>query len=260
MADLRGKVALVTGAGRGIGRATAVALAREGARVAVADLHGQPATATSTEILRAGGEALPLMGDLGQRETARAWVERTREQWGRLDILVNNAGLQHVSPVQDFDEDRWDQLLSVMLTGAFLTTKHALPGMVEAGWGRIINLGSIHSLVASKFKSAYVAAKFGLLGLTKTVALETAGTGVTVNCVCPAYVRTPLVENQLPDLARRHNLSEAEVLDKILLPASPLGRMLEPEEVAGSILYLCSEAAAGMTGAALTLDGGWTAQ
>ena len=257
---LRGRVALVTGGGRGIGRATAVALAREGARVAVADLHGQPATSTSTEIFRAGGEALPLMGDLAQRETARAWVERTREQWGRLDILVNNAGLQHVSPVQDFDEDRWDQLLSVMLTGAFLTTKHALPGMVEAGWGRIINLGSIHSLVASKFKSAYVAAKFGLLGLTKTVALETAGTGVTVNCVCPAYVRTPLVENQLPDLARRHNLSEAEVLDKILLPASPLGRMLEPEEVAGSILYLCSDAAAGMTGAALTLDGGWTAQ
>lgn len=257
---MRGKVALVTGAGRGIGRATAVALAKSGASVAVADLHGQPAAATSTEIHRAGGQALPLMGDIAQRETARSWVEKTRERFGRLDVLVNNAGLQHVSPVQDFEEDRWDQLLSVMLTGAFLTTRYALPGMLESGWGRIVNLGSIHSLVASKYKSAYVAAKFGLLGLTKTVALETAGTGVTVNCVCPAYVRTPLIENQVPLLAEKHGIPEAEVLAKIILPNCPLGRLLEPEEVAQSILYLCSDAASGMTGAALTLDGGWTAQ
>lgn len=257
---LQGRVALVTGAGRGIGAATALALARQGASLAVADLHGQPAASLSTEIVRAGGQALPLMGDVSDRHTARAWIERTREHFGRLDILVNNAGLQHVSRVQDFPEDQWDRLIAIMLTGPFLTTRYALPGMLEAGWGRIVNLGSIHSLVASKFKSAYVAAKFGLLGLTKTVALETAGTGVTVNCVCPAYVRTPLVENQLPDLARRHGMDEAEVIDKILLPASPLGRLLEPEEVAQSILYLCSDAAAGMTGAALTLDGGWTAQ
>lgn len=254
------RVALVTGAGRGIGAATALALAKAGAAVAVTDLQGQSAASVCTEITRNGGRALPLLGDVSNRETARLWVEKTREQFGRLDILVNNAGLQHVSPVQDFDEERWDQLIGVMLTGAFLTTKYALPHMLKNGWGRIVNLGSIHSLVASKFKSAYVAAKFGLLGLTKTVALETAGTGVTANCVCPAYVRTPLVENQIPFLAQRHNLPAEEVLEKIVLPGSPLGRMLEPEEIAQSILYLCSDAAAGMTGAALTLDGGWTAQ
>ena len=257
---LTGKTALVTGAGRGIGRATAVALAKAGASVAVADLTAQPAASTATEIERFGARALPLFGDVADRATARAWVEKTSEHFGSLDILVNNAGLQHVSPVQEFDEDRWDQLLAVMLTGAFLTTRYALPGMLEAEWGRIVNLGSIHSLVASRYKSAYVAAKFGLLGLTKTVALEAAGTGVTVNCVCPAYVRTPLIENQIPLLARKHGLPEAEVLDKIILPSCPLGRLLEPEEVAQSILYLCSEAASGMTGAALTLDGGWTAQ
>ena len=257
---LTGKAALVTGAGRGIGRAAALALAKLGASVATADLHGQPAAATATEIHRLGEQSLPLVGDVSQRETARSWVQKTQEHFGRLDILINNAGLQHVSPIHEFDEDRWDQLLGVMLTGAFLTTRYALPGMLENGWGRVVNLGSIHSLVASKYKSAYVAAKFGLLGLTKTVALETAGTGVTVNCVCPAYVRTPLIENQLPLLAEKHGIPEAEVLAKIILPNCPLGRLLEPEEVAQSIAYLCSDAAAGMTGAALTLDGGWTAQ
>jgi 3-hydroxybutyrate dehydrogenase len=173
---------------------------------------------------------------------------------------VNNAGLQHVSPIQEFDEDRWDQLIGVMLTGAFLMTRYSLPGMLEAGWGRIINIGSIHSLVASRFKSAYVAAKFGLLGMTKVVAIETAGTGVTANTICPSYVRTPLIENQVPLLAQKHGLPETEVIAKIILPNCPLGRLLEPEEVAQTALYLCSPAASGMTGTALTLDGGWTAQ
>lgn len=212
------------------------------------------------EIAGAGGTALPLSGDVSLREDARRWVEKTHERFGRLDILVNNAGLQFVAPVQEFDEDRWDQLIGVMLTGAFLTTRYALPGMLERGWGRIVNLGSIHSLVASRFKSAYCAAKFGLLGMTKVVALETAGTGVTANCICPSYVRTPLIETQVPRLAREHGLPEEEVIRKIILPSCPLGRLLEPEEVAKNVLFLCSDAAAGMTGAALTLDGGWTAQ
>lgn len=255
-----GKAALVTGAGSGIGRAIALALAAEGVRVAAADLRAESADAVAEEIRAAGGEALALSGDVSQREAARDWVRETQERFGRLDILVNNAGLQFVSPVHEFPEDRWDQLIGVMLTGPFLMTRYALPGMLERGWGRIVNIGSIHSLVASRYKSAYNSAKFGLLGLTKTVALETAGTGVTVNCVCPSYVRTPLIEQQIPLLAQKHGLPEEEVIRTVILPNCPLGRLLEPEEVAAAVLYLCSEGASGMTGAALPLDGGWTAQ
>jgi 3-hydroxybutyrate dehydrogenase len=228
--------------------------------VAVADLRGENASAVAAEITAAGGRALALQGDVSRREDARHWVEETRSAFGRLDILVNNAGLQHVAPVHEFDEDKWDLLVGVLLTGPFLTTRYALPGMMEAGWGRIINIGSAHSLVASRFKSAYVAAKHGLFGLTKVTALETAGTGVTVNLVCPGFVRTPLVEGQLDDLARTHNLPREEVVQKVVLAGSPLKRFLEPEEVAQNVLFLCSDAASGMTGAALTLDGGWTAQ
>lgn len=254
------RVALVTGAGSGIGKAVAVALAGTGAAVALADLNEVGVGAAVDEIRAAGGDALALTGDVSQRADTRAWVEATQARFGGLDILVNNAGLQFVSPVHEFPEDRWDQLIGVMLTGPFLMTRYALPGMLERGWGRIVNMGSIHSLVASKFKSAYNSAKFGLLGLTKTVALETAGTGVTVNCVCPAYVRTPLIEQQIPLLAKKHGLPESEVIRTIILPNCPLGRLLEPDEVAQAVLYLCSDGAAGMTGAALPLDGGWTAQ
>ena len=255
-----GKTALVTGAGGGIGRAVALALAEAGAAVGVADRRGETADAVAAEIESRGGRACGLAGDVASSADTRRWVEALEQRFGRVDILVNNAGLQHVAPVQDFPEERWDELLGTMLTGPFLLTRYTLPGMLDAGWGRIINMGSIHSLVASRFKSAYVSAKFGLLGLTKTVALETAGTGVTVNCICPSYVRTPLIENQVPLLARKHGIPEEEVIRTIILPNCPLGRLLEPDEVAQAALYLCSDAASGMTGAALTLDGGWTAQ
>lgn len=254
------KVALVTGAGSGIGKAIAMSLAASGAAVVLADLREEGVAAATAEIRAAGGAALALTGDASQRADTHAWVQAAHEHFGGLDILVNNAGLQYVSPVHEFPEDRWDQLIGVMLTGPFLMTRYALPGMLERGWGRIVNIGSIHSLVASKFKSAYNSAKFGLLGLTKTVALETAGTGVTVNCICPSYVRTPLIEQQIPLLAQKHGLPESEVIRTIILPNCPLGRLLEPDEVAQAVLYLCSDGASGMTGAALPLDGGWTAQ
>lgn len=254
------RVALITGAGSGIGRAAALALAAQGASVAVTDLKPETAEATAAAIEAAGGRALALSGDVSDRAVAKGWVERTGYELGAVDILINNAGLQFVSPVHEFPEDRWDQLIQIVLTGPFLMTRYALPGMLEKGWGRIVNLGSIHSLVASKFKSAYVSAKFGLLGLTKTVALETAGMGVTVNCVCPSYVRTPLIEIQVPTLAEKHGLSEEDVIKKVILPNCPLGRLLEPDEIAAAILYLCSDAAGGVTGSAFQIDGAWTAQ
>jgi 3-hydroxybutyrate dehydrogenase len=253
------RVALVTGGGGGIGRAISRAFAEQGWTVAVADLS-EAAARETIDLLGPETGSFPLAGDVCNRADARRWVAETMDRAGALQVLVNNAGIQHVAPVVEFDEDRWDQLLAVMLTGPFLLTRHALPPMLEAVWGRVVNIGSIHSLVASRYKSAYVAAKHGLLGLTKVAALETAGTGVTVNAVCPSYVRTALVERQVAAQAEAHGIPEAEVIEKIMLPACPLGRLLEPEEVAQAVLYLCSDAAAGMTGAALTLDGGWTSQ
>lgn len=256
MAELSEKCAVVTGAANGIGLAVAEALSGQGVRVLMADIdeaRGQAAALSLTN-------AIFQRADMASREDCRALIARAEKEWGRLDILVNNAGLQHVSPVEEFPEDRWEHLLRVMLIGPFLLTKYALPLMYARGWGRIINMSSLHGLVASPYKSAYISAKHGLMGLTKTVALEAAVKGVTVNAVCPSYVRTPLVEKQIADQARVHNLSESEVIEKIMLAPAAVKRLLEPNEVAAYVMFLCSEAAGGITGSAQVMDCGWTAR
>ena len=259
MGTLAGKAAIVTGAGSGIGRAIALALAREGARICVADIDERSGQDTAGEIARAAGSAEFIRTDVSRPEDARAMVDRTAATFGRLDILVNNAGLQYVAPIVEYPEDKWNLLIGVLLTGTFLCTKYALPHMVKQRWGRVVNVASAHGLVASPFKSAYVSAKHGVVGFTKTAAWEVAGSGVTVNAVCPGYVRTPLVEKQIADQARVHGIPESEVVTRIMLEPHAIKRMIEPDEVAAMVVYLCSDAAAMVTGVALTIDGGWTA-
>jgi len=180
--------------------------------------------------------------------------------FGNVDIVVNNAGIQYVAPVEEFPPEKWDAILAVNLSSAFHTIRAALPGMKAKGWGRIVNIASAHGLVASPFKSAYVAAKHGLVGLTKTVALETAGRGVTCNAICPGYVRTPLVEKQIDDQAKVHSIPREEVIAKVILERQPSKAFVKTDEVAALTLFLCSEAAASITGASISIDGGWTAQ
>ncbi len=247
---------MVTGAASGIGRAIAEDLAAHGARVLLADLNERDGQTVAASL----PAALFQRTDVSSAEDCRALVDRAVATWGSLDILVNNAGLQHVAPIEEFPEDRWEQIIRIMLIGPFLLIRYALPHMYARGWGRIVNVSSLHGLVASPYKSAYVSAKHGLMGLTKTVALEAGGRGVTVNAVCPGYVRTPLVEKQIADQARVHGLSEQEVVEKIMLEPTPLKRLLEPSEVAAYVTFLCSEVASAINGAAQVMDGGWTAR
>ena len=251
---LKDKVAIVTGAASGIGLATAEMLAKEGARVVLADINEAQLEAVSAKI---GADALAV--DLGKREGCQELADYAMKQHGRIDILVNVAGIQNVASVEDFPEERWDFMISLMLPAPFLLTKYAWPSMRQNGWGRVINLNSIHGLVASEFKSAYVSAKHGLMGLTKTAALEGGPCGITVNSICPAYVRTPLVDNQIEAQAQNHGISKEEVVSKIMLQKAAIKTMLEPETIAEAVKFLCSDAAANITGTAFTIDGGWTA-
>ncbi len=253
--DLAERTAIVTGAASGIGRAVADDLAAHGARVLLADL-----VADGDRVAGTIPRALFQRADVSSREDCRALVDRAVKEWGRLDILVNNAGLQHVSPIEEFPEDRWEYIVQVMLVGAFYLTKYAIPHMYEREWGRVVNISSLHGLVASPFKSAYISAKHGLNGLTKTVALEAAGKGVTVNAVCPSYVRTPLVEKQIADQARVNGITEEQVVREIMLAPAAIKRLLEPSEVAAYVTFLCSDAASGITGATQLIDCGWTAR
>ena len=245
--NLTGHNALVTGAASGIGRACAERLARAGAAVTVLDLDGDAARRVAQDI---GGEA--MRADLSDYEVLDGLEVEA-------DIVVNNAGLQHVAPVEEFPPDRFSMILRVMLEAPFRIVQKALPGMYEKGWGRVVNVSSIHGLIGSPYKSAYISAKHGLEGFSKVVALEGGGKGVTSNCICPAYVRTPLVENQIADQARTHGISEDEVIEKIMLTEPAIKRLIEPEEVAELAVFLCTPEASFINGASLTMDGGATA-
>ena len=249
---LAGKTVLVTGAGSGIGRAIAEAFARAGARVIAHDLV--PSALAVAEAIGADF----LQADLADQDAVRALA--LARAGGRVDILVNNAGFQQIHPVEEFPEATWNRMIQVMLTAPFQLIKYLLPAMKANRWGRIINIASLHSVVASPYKSAYISAKHGLLGLTRTVALEAAPFDVTVNAICPAYVRTPLVDQQIADQARTLNIPESEVIERVMLAPAAVKRLVEPEEVAAFALYLASDHASVITGAAHMLDLGWTAR
>ncbi|MEE8635971.1 MAG: 3-hydroxybutyrate dehydrogenase [Acidiferrobacterales bacterium] len=252
--ELNGKTALVTGAGSGIGKAIATAFANEGANVLVNDLT-EAGRAVADDI---GGTF--IKADLSDREAVVALARHALEACGRIDILVNNAGFQHVAPVEEFPEETWVKMIQVMLIAAFQLTKHLAPAMKQNKWGRIINMSSLHGIVASPYKSAYIAAKHGLIGLTKTVALELGEFGITANAICPAYVRTPIVDNQIRDQAAAHGIGEDEVIEKIMLEPAAIKRLIQPEEVADLALFLASDKASAITGAAHMIDLGWTAR
>lgn len=251
---LRGKVAIVTGSTSGIGLAIAERFAADEARVVIHGTRGETGEAIAA---RLGG--IFIEGDLSCRENCRALVDRTIEVFGTVHILVNNAGFQSINPIPDFPEDTWERMLAVMLTAPFLLTKYAWPHMQAQRWGRIINMGSVHSLRASSFKAGYVSAKHGLVGLTRTIAREGGPHGILAHIVCPGYVRTPLVENQIADQARTRGLRPDQVVEQVMTAPAAIKRLIEPAEVAAIVHFLCTDAAAAMTGTVVPIDLGWTA-
>lgn len=259
---LAGKSAVITGSTSGIGLGIARTLAGSGVNVMLNGLGD----AAEIEKIRAGlaAEFGVKVGNHGanmlEPAEIRDMIAKAQGLFGSVDILVNNAGIQFVSPVEDFPDEKWDQIIRINLSAAFHGIKAVVPGMKKAGWGRIINISSAHSLVASPFKSAYVAAKHGVAGLTKTVALELAQAKITVNAIAPGYVWTPLVERQIPDTMKARNMTEEEVKKNVLLAAQPTKEFVTIEQVASLALYLCSDAASAMTGTTYSIDGGWTAQ
>ncbi|WP_028919006.1 3-hydroxybutyrate dehydrogenase [Pseudoxanthomonas suwonensis] len=248
---------LITGAASGIGAGIAHELAAAGHHVIVSDLSLDGAEAVAADIRGKGGSAEAVALDVTSDESVAAALASISRP---VEVLVNNAGLQHVSPLEEFPIAKWDFLVQVMLTGVARLTRAVLPGMRERGFGRIVNIGSIHALVASPYKSAYVAAKHGLVGFSKVIALETADTDITINTVCPSYVKTPLVDKQIADQARTRGISESDVVIQVMLKPMPKGVFIEMDELAGTTAFLISHAARNMTGQTLVLDGGWTVQ
>ncbi|HVI42938.1 MAG TPA: 3-hydroxybutyrate dehydrogenase, partial [Anaerovoracaceae bacterium] len=244
-----GKISIVTGAASGIGLAVTETLAQEGSIVVMADIDESKLIQAAEKI-----HCDSFTADLSKTEDCKDLVDYTLKKYGKVDILVNVAGIQTVAPIEEFPEERWNLMLSLMLTAPFLLTKYVWPSMKEQRWGRIINLNSIHGLVASEYKVAYVSAKHGLMGLTKTAALEGGEFGITVNSICPAYVRTPLVDKQIEAQALNHGITKDEVVSKIMLQKAAVKKLLEPSVIAEVVKFLCSEAGNSITGSALTID------
>jgi 3-hydroxybutyrate dehydrogenase len=249
------RCAIVTGGASGIGKAIVEALSQEGHNVVVADRDEETGASVAKE-----HDGLFVAVDLTEESSCRELVDQALSRYGHVDILVNNAGFQHVAPLEDFPVERWQTMLSLMLTAPFLLTKHVWPSMKKRGWGRIVNMASIHAMVASPNKVGYTSVKHGLIGLTRTAALEGGAHGITVNALCPAYVRTPLVENQIADQASVHQIPESEVIEQIMLKPAAIKKIIEPKEIADLTVFLCSDKGSSVTGACWTIDCGWTAQ
>lgn len=255
--SLKGKTAVITGSNSGIGLGVAHALARAGADVVINSFTDRDEDhALAADIAKQHGVTVRyIQADMSKPDQCRGLIEKA----GACDILVNNAGIQHVAPIDEFPVEKWDAIIAINMSSVFHTTAVALPMMRKAGWGRIVNIASGHGLRASPFKSAYVTAKHGVLGMTKTVGLETAKEPITCNAVCPGYVLTPLVEAQIPDTAKRYDISEDEAIEKVILAKQPSKEFVTVEQLAGTVLFLCSPAADQITGTSLAVDGGWTA-
>lgn len=255
--QLSGKRAIVTGSNSGIGLGIARELARAGASVVINSFTDNPEDhALAADIAsQTGAEVRYIQADMSDPAQCRALVE----QAGGCDILINNAGIQHVAKIEEFPTERWDAIIAINLSSAFHCTAAALPGMYAAGWGRVVNIASAHGLTASPYKSAYIAAKHGVIGLTKTTALEAAGKGVTANAICPGYVLTPIVEKQIPDQMKTHGMDRETVIKQVMLARQPSGEFATVEQMGGTAVFLCSDAAAQITGTTISVDGGWTA-
>jgi 3-hydroxybutyrate dehydrogenase len=259
--SVTGKCAVVTGSNSGIGLGTAEELARLGADVVLNSFSDRPEDHALAERIAEEHKvrAIYVRADMSRGDDCRALVTWAREAMGRVDILVNNAGIQHVAPIDAFPVERWDQIIAINLSSAYHTTAAALPIMREQGWGRVVNIASAHGLTASPYKSAYVAAKHGVVGLTKVVALETAEEPITCNAICPGYVLTPLVEAQIPDTMKQYGMDRETVIREVLLERQPSRTFATVEQIGGCVAFLCSPAAEQVTGTTLSVDGGWTA-